>query len=469
MVFSDQSFVFLFMPIAILTCIAVLRTRLFHLAILFFSLTFFYWSSGALTLILIFSITLNYAGAYLIHWFRRRWVIGLLIFINIAVLAYFKYTYFVLGTAGFFGSEEVGKFAASIILPIGISFYTFQGVSYLIDVWRREVPPEPNIITFAAYQAFFPQLIAGPIVRYVDVTKDLHSPKFSADNFAAGAARFVLGLSKKVLVADAMASVAEAAFSQGTDLSFASAWLGAIAFTIQIYFDFSGYSDMAIGIALMFGVRFRENFNHPYAASTITEFWRRWHMSLSSWFRDYLYIPLGGNRLGAGRTYANLLIVFVATGIWHGAAWTFLLWGLYNGAFLILERLFLPRRLDGSIGMRMFYFFPVVIVGWALFQSPDLATFGTFVANMATPFTVGAFSLPPEMMVAFTPYSIAIFAFAIAAILMQGYARPAGVMLENATTPLAKFGRLSFIVTLAAVCMIFVLTQRYSPFLYFRF
>ena len=281
-------------------------------------------------------------------------------------------------------------FATGIVLPIGISFYTFQGLSYVIDVWRGTLPkPERNPILFAAYLAFFPQLIAGPIVRFGDVVADFHAPKLSADMFAAGAARFLVGLAKKVLVADLVAPIADAAFDQsGDSLTFAGAWIGSLAYTIQIYFDFSGYSDMAIGMCLMFGIRIPENFAHPYASRTITEFWRRWHISLSTWFRDYLYIPLGGNRAGAGRTYLNLVIVFLATGLWHGAAWTFVLWGLYHGAFLAAERALLGHRARDIplFWPRLAYSLPVIVVGWALFRSTDLPGFLQHFEAMVSPF-----------------------------------------------------------------------------------
>jgi len=385
-----------------------------------------------------------------------------------ASLAYFKYTAFLLDVFDFFGNSSIKDFASGIILPIGISFYTFQGISYLIDVWRKNVEPEPNLILYAAYQSFFPQIIAGPIVRYGDVYKCFRNPDISTDHFAGGAARFLHGLAKKVLIADTVSIVANAAFFSGGDMTFASAWLGALAFTIQIYFDFSGYSDMAIGLALMFGVRFNENFHHPYAASTITEFWRRWHISLSTWFREYLYIPLGGNRISPTRTYLNLLLVFIATGIWHGAAWTFVLWGLYHGGFLIVERILGIGRSTNPT-LRFVYFLPATIVGWALFQAPDIATFGRFIAGMFAPFSPGAFSLNDEMLLAFTPQAAMAFGIGIIAILAQGIVPPFGPILDKPGSLAHKTGRLGFIAVTAAITSIFVLPQSFSPFLYFRF
>ena len=340
----------------------------------------------------------------------------------------------------------------------------------MIDVWRRQVKAERNLVLFAAYKAFFPQLIAGPIVRYKDVEKDFHHPVLSPDIFAAGAGRFMVGLCKKVLIADSVAIIADASFAlSASEQTFVSAWIGALAYSIQIYFDFSGYSDMAIGLAMMFGIRFRENFNHPYAASTITEFWRRWHISLSSWFRDYLYIPLGGNRVGAFRTYVNLMIVFVTTGIWHGAAWTFVFWGVYHGIFLIGERLLLGGKAVASQTLRLLYFFPVVIVGWVMFRAPDMPAFFAHLRSMLLPLADGAWALPAGMQLTLAPQPVAAMLLACLLIVMQGQFRPAGVVVAEASSTLSRVVRLGFVAVSAIVCTIFVVPQFFSPFLYFRF
>lgn len=468
MVFSDQVFIFFFLPLALLICLPTRRTRFFTTSISLLSLTFFYWESGSLTLILIFSIFINYAGGLALLRHRKRNFLITLIIVNLSLLAYFKYTAFSLGVFGFFGDPTIEKYATGIVLPIGISFYTFQGISYLIDVWRGDTPPERNIITFTAYQSFFPQLIAGPIVRYADVKHDLNYPGTSPHLFAAGAARFLLGLCKKVLVADTVAPIANAAFFSGQELTFASAWIGALAFTVQIYFDFSGYSDMAIGLAAMFGVRFKENFNHPYTASTITEFWRRWHISLSTWFRDYLYIPLGGNRAGEWRTYINLSIVFILTGFWHGAAWTFILWGIYHGAFLIFERIFRIGQPPSQL-LRFAYFFPVTVIGWTLFQSPSLSRFGDFMRHMFSPFSKDALTMNTEMIVALSPQALLAFFVGLSALLLQDRFKPIGVSIQESASAEAKLVRTIFIAGAALTASIYVLPQDFSPFLYFRF
>ena len=450
-----------------------IRTPLFPWVVFGVSLLFYYWTSGYYTLLLVFSIALNFLGGLIIHRFHSKLLFGTLIFLNLALIAYYKY-------AGFFVSEIVPDFDAetiaffkSIVLPIGISFFTFQGISYLIDIRRREIEPQRNFVLFGAYLSFFPQLIAGPIVRFRDVRSDFLAPNLSVDMLAAGASRFTVGLTKKLLVADTMARVADAAFATPSgDLSFAGAWLGAIAYTIQIYFDFSGYSDMAIGIGMMFGIRFLENFNHPYASSTITEFWRRWHMSLSSWFRDYLYIPLGGNRRGTSRTFFNLMIVFCATGLWHGAAWVYVLWGLWHGGFLIIERIVLGDRAAalGSSMLRLFYLLPAVIFGWVLFRASDIGAFLSYSQSMLTPLSVGSFQLPLAMLAVVSPFEVIVLALASVMILMQGQYQPLGVVFGNpdAGRLIARV-RTMFMIWAGVVAAMFSLSNEFSPFLYFRF
>ncbi|WP_128292138.1 MBOAT family O-acyltransferase [Afifella aestuarii] len=473
MVFSSQVFVFFFLPAALFAGIATRHSRYFPLTVFLSSMVFFFWSSGALTLVFLASITINFLGALLIDKTRSRGVLIGVVAANLAILGFFKYTAFLLSNVDLTGLEFAKGFAADIVLPIGISFYTFQGISYVIDVWRGEVAAARNPILFGAYQSFFPQLIAGPIVRYRDVAADFRAPSASFDLFNAGACRFMMGLTKKVIIADTAARAADAAFGVANgDVTFATAWIGAIAYTIQIYFDFSGYSDMAIGIAMMFGIRFRENFNHPYAAKTVTEFWRRWHISLSTWFRDYLYIPLGGNRRGPARTYANLAIVFFATGLWHGAAWTFVLWGLYHGAFLILERLVWGRQAGDQRGalVRLVYLAPVVVVGWVLFKANDLAQFAAFLKAMASPLAGDAWSLAPLMVGALTPLTVLVLLLASAAALAQGQYTPLGVVVARpARSRFAEPARALFIAATGLLLALFILPQAYSPFLYFRF
>jgi len=472
MVFSDQIFLFLFLPIALALGLASVRTQSFHAGILCLSLTFFYWASGYQTLLLIASIAGNYVGARLLEAKRSVFLLALIIVFNLAVLMAFKYAGFAADVIASAAGTRPPEFLTSIALPIGISFYTFQGISYVVDVWRGEIPAEHNLLTFGAYISFFPQLIAGPIVRYRDVTAEFHRPAVSFDMFSAGAARFVLGLGKKVLIADKVAPIADAAFGQTGDLGFSAAVLGAVAYTIQIYFDFSGYSDMAIGLGQMFGVRFLENFNHPYAATTLTEFWKRWHISLSSFFRDYVYIPLGGNRKGRTRTLGNLLTVFALTGFWHGAAWNFLLWGLWHGSFLLFERMAsIAHRAEASSNLlRFLYFFPAVIFGWVLFRAPDIQTFGLYAKALLNPFSGGALLLPQHVAKALTPQAIVVLVAAAAIIVSQGRVAPMGPWIGDPNAADSRpFVRLLFTTVVFALCVTEVIPQSFSPFLYFRF
>ena len=325
MVFSDPIFLFFFLPVSILF-LCWTKGKLFLSLVFLFSLIFYFWGPQFIICVLVFYAIFNWLISFHCH---RKPVLILGLLVNFSILFFYKY----LGFAAVNIESSFGVILPAsiktIALPIGISFYAFQSASYLVDIYREDVKPSRNPLLFFAYLSFFPQLIAGPIIRYSDVYKDYLIPQRSVDNVYQGSLRFIHGLGKKVILADTCGRIADIAFQlPAEEMTFASAWIGTIAYTLQIYFDFSGYSDMAIGIGLILGIRFKENFDRPYSAATITEFWRRWHISLSSWFRDYLYIPLGGNRGGKLFTYRNLIIVFIVTGVWHGAAWTFILWGM---------------------------------------------------------------------------------------------------------------------------------------------
>jgi len=345
--FISPLFLWYFVPVVLL---AVLVTpRGWRNGVVAVASLFFYAAgAGPTTLLLLSSMTVNYLAGMVLEPARsklgendRKVVLAGVIAINLAALVVWKYAGFLTeqadNLARLFGG---GVQVAQVALPIGISFYTFHHISYLVDIHRGERAASRNPVAFIAYIAMFPQLVAGPIVRYREIADQLPQQRFHRlDDFAAGFPRFALGLTKKVIVADQLGPVVATCFDTSPhDMTFAIAWLGAIAYTLQLYFDFSGYSDMAIGLGRMLGFRLPENFARPYSSVTVTEFWRRWHMSLSRWFRDYVYIPLGGNRHGVAKTYRNLGIVFVLTGFWHGANWTFLVWGLYHGALLVIER-----------------------------------------------------------------------------------------------------------------------------------
>lgn len=499
MVFSDVAFVYFFLPVSLLFILPVLRSRLAPLVILIFSLGFFYWTSGLYTLLLVFSIALNYVVGLLLEKNRKQIFLFLAIALNVLLLVHYKYAGFLLGMLNLPEDSKLLTYSNSIILPIGISFYTFQGISYIVDVWRGDTDVERDPIRFGAYLSFFPQLIAGPIVRFKDVRNDFMNPKVSINNMLAGASRFSVGLFKKVVIADTAAQIADAAFSGAAgELGLAGAWVGALAYSIQIYFDFSGYSDMALGIALMFGIRIPENFNHPYAASTITNFWRRWHISLSSWFRDYLYIPLGGNRGGSGRTYINLLIVFAVTGIWHGAAWTFMVWGLWHGAFIIVERIALGKKaaVIENKALRYLYAFPVAVFGWVMFRAETLPQGLSYMGEMLNIFEPGALNFASQVFTPLNSVQILILVGGTVAMLTQGYYKPIGrwaallaypedqtgkkhtpLEAEQDNVPVASLNpriaaiSLRSVVTLLMLgcATLYIFSQAFSPFLYFRF
>jgi alginate O-acetyltransferase complex protein AlgI len=343
LVFSSPIFLFIFLP-ATLLLYFLAGKAVRNLLLLVISLVFYAWGEELYVLILLASIALNYLFGLGIDFAigrQRLWWLWGGVVGNLLLLGYFKYTGFILQNMGVENAA-----ALTPVLPIGISFFTFQALSYLIDLYYRRVQVQKNPLNLALYISLFPQLIAGPIVRYSEVEKEIIDRTVTRSDVAEGVQQFVRGLAKKTLLADPMGLVADRVFAiPEAGLTPETAWLGAICYSLQLYFDFSAYSDMAIGLGRIFGFKFPPNFNYPYTARSVTDFWRRWHMTLSRWFRDYLYIPLGGNRHGATRTYLNLWIVFLATGIWHGAAWTFIIWGAYHGAFLIIERLGLARVL----------------------------------------------------------------------------------------------------------------------------
>lgn len=374
MVFSSVTFLFLFLPI-VLGIHFVIPEKHRNSFLLFSSLFFYAWGEYNLVLVMITSILINFAFGIFIEKAQHNkndrrtnfWLLGG-VTINLAILGFYKYIQFLLDNLTKIGLDLNSDFS-HVTLPIGISFFTFQSISYLIDVHRKTIAAQRSIINLGMYIALFPQLIAGPIVRYVDILKEIQERHINAKLFKSGVDRFIIGFSKKVLIANNTGFIADKIFAvPGDELSSILAWLGILFYALQIYFDFSGYSDMAIGLGKMLGFNFKENFNYPYISSSIQEFWRRWHISLSSWFRDYLYIPLGGNRKGASRTLINLIIVFFLTGLWHGASWNFVIWGLFHGFFLILERITnfkLPKLFKP---LKHIYTLVVVLIGWVFFR-----------------------------------------------------------------------------------------------------
>lgn len=390
MIFSSITFLFFFLP-GVLLLVFALPQRLRNILLLLTSLFFYLWGEGTYLLVLLASILTNSLCGHLLtaqeggRHSRMILIIG--IFLNVAMLAFFKYANFFTNTLNpLLSSLHLPQLALnSRHLPIGISFFTFQAISYLIDISRQQVKPAKNPIDFALYLSFFPVILAGPILRYPQIANDLHSRSHNFHHFAEGIQRFIIGLAKKVLLATPLALMADQIFALPShELSPSLAWLGALCYTLQIYFDFSGYSDMAIGLARLFGFHLPENFNYPYVSRSIREFWRRWHISLSTWLRDYLYIPLGGSKQGMIRTFLNLLIVFLLCGLWHGANWTFIVWGLYHGFFLILERSKLEQwRMKIWSPLQQAQTLVIIMVGWVLFRSETLADAVHFLSLMA--------------------------------------------------------------------------------------
>jgi len=382
MVFSSTIFLFQVLPLTLLAYLLAGRS-VRNLVLLVASLIFYAWGENIFVLLMLFSITANYVFGLLIDRARKDGKSGKSALIgalaaNLGLLGFFKYANFIVenlnGILARLQLEPV--IFPEVHLPIGISFFTFQAMSYVIDVYRGDARVQKNPVNIALYISLFPQLIAGPIVRYHDISSQITRRATGIDDFSYGVRRFIIGLGKKVLVANVLGETADYIFSLPPDrVPVGLAWVGAVSYTLQIYYDFSGYSDMAIGLGRMFGFRFLENFNYPYISRSIREFWRRWHISLSSWFRDYLYISLGGNRKGPARTYLNLVIVFFLCGLWHGASWTFIVWGLYHGLFLVLERTvpvkFLLERLPRPL--QHIYTLMVVIIGWVIFRAETFA------------------------------------------------------------------------------------------------
>lgn len=454
MVFASPVFLFAFMPVAVLLCLvtrAAGKAALRNALLLLFSLLFYAWGEPVYVLMMIAAIAVNWLLAKRVPQSRAAFVAAVVL--DLGMLAVFKYLDMLI--SGFSWLARVDLPLASLALPVGISFYTFQIISYLVDVRRGDVPPETNLVDFAAYVSMFPQLIAGPIVRYTDVKADLGVAKMDVNEAAAGVRRFCVGLAKKVVIANTVAEMADSAFAMAGSLSFAAAWLGVVAYAIQIYFDFSGYSDMTIGLGKMLGFRFPENFDYPYISRSVREFWRRWHLSLSTWFRDYLYIPLGGSRSGRLRTFRNLLIVFTLCGLWHGASWSFALWGLWHGLFLCFERIPAVKRVQEKLPgwVNWLYAIVVVLLGWVLFRADDLGMAARYISDMFTLEGVWIDEIGSLQRW---------IALGLGALFSIKLPRP---KLNAFTETLYTIAALA----LMAVCAVYLAGGTYNPFIYFRF
>ena len=467
MVFSSLSFLTLFLPLTILLYFAVPR-RFRNLLLFLASLIFYAWGEPVYIVLMLFSSVVDYSHGLLMEKFDgrpgvRRALLISSVAINLSLLGFFKYAGLVVSTLNAALSLSIP--VPSVALPVGISFYTFQTMSYSIDVYRRNCPAQRDPIAFGCYVTMFPQLIAGPIVRYVDVMREINDRRETFEGFYLGIRRFLVGLAKKLILANGVGMLWDSVSAQpAASLSALSAWLGVLAYAFQIYFDFSGYSDMAIGMGWMFGFQFPENFRYPYVSRSVSDFWRRWHITLSTWFREYLYIPLGGNRVSVPRNIFNLAVVWMATGLWHGASWNFLLWGAYFGAVLIAEKFLYGKALSRAPGfVGWAYTALVVLVGWVFFALDDL---GRGAAYLGAMFGGGAG---------------AVDAYALRALLNYGAVL---LLCAAASTPLASgalerlrarrpraHSALTYALVIAgfALCLIYVVDAGYNPFLYFRF
>lgn len=464
MVFSSLIFLWVFLPI-VLSLYFLAKDNYRNLILLIASLIFYAWGEPVYVLVMIISIIINYICGLKIgveDEKSRKLALIIGIVINLALLGVFKYSgFFTENVNAIFGlNVEVKKLA----LPIGISFYTFQSVSYLVDIYRRAVQPQRNILKMGLFISFFPQLIAGPILKYYDIASQIDERKVSFSLFNEGAIRFIQGLAKKIIIANIMAKTADEIFALGIDdISTPMAWIGITAYTFQIYFDFSGYSEMAIGLGKMFGFHIQENFNNPYIAKSIKDFWRRWHISLSTWFKEYLYIPLGGNRDGTIATYRNLMIVFFLTGLWHGASWNFVVWGIFHGCFLVLERMlpiekFLRFRLFQSI-----YTLLIVMVGWVFFRAENLTQALAYLNRMFVPYKTTEYAqyLTNEFVM------VAIVAFITSGFLTLFY--NAIPVKAEYKAQLIAYIKPVFCIVISYVSILMLASNTYNPFIYFRF
>ena len=466
MVFSSTIFLCVYLPLVLLGYyICPKKGR--NLFLLIVSLVFYAWGEPKYVFLMIFSILVNYIFGRLMDKNRGRQkrmklLLVLSVVIDIGLLSVFKYTDFIITNVNaIFGSSFD---LLNIALPIGISFYTFQAMSYTIDVYRNDVRVQKNLIDFGMYITMFPQLIAGPIVRYADVQDQLAERSVTTADFSEGVMRFVVGLGKKVLLANQMGAVWSDIYALGGDVSALMAWTGAIAYTFQIYFDFSGYSDMAIGLGRMFGFKFPENFRYPYQSVSITDFWRRWHITLSTWFKEYLYILLGGNRRGLARQALNLLIVWSLTGFWHGAGWNFVMWGLYYFVILFIEKLFLLKALDKLPKFfRHVYALLLIIIGWVIFASDDVSVLLPYLGSMFG--ANGAIGGMDVYTLLTKAVLLIICCIASTELPKKLFLSAAGAMNEKAAFTLKSV----LMIALLALSMILLIGDSYNPFLYFRF
>jgi len=456
MVFSSAIFVFGFLPLVFL-CYFIAPKKIKNYVLLIFSLIFYIFGGPKFIVLLLSVVLINYLGALLIDKYKSKLWLVVTVALNLGILGYFKYLdFFITSFNKVFGSH-INTFG--IILPIGISFYIFQALGYTIDVYRKEVKVQKNFFLLLFYVSFFPQLVAGPIVRYKTVEKEIRERKTSIEDISDGIERFILGLAKKVIIANQVGALADIIFKSGSVGSLISL-LGAIAYMLQIYFDFSAYSDMAIGIGRVFGFHFLENFNFPYIASSVTDFWRRWHISLSSFFRDYVYIPLGGNRVSKGRWIFNIFVVWALTGLWHGASWNFVLWGLYYFVFLLIEKLWLGKYLEKTKVLKHVYTLIIVLFGWVIFRCESLDSIILFTKDLFS-FKLGDIN---TFLIYLETYAIYLIAGLI-------FSTPIYYVITDKFKDKVWFNAIKYVglLGLFMISVCFLAKSAFNPFIYFRF
>ena len=468
MVFSSMTFLWIFLPIVFVLSLIVRNIKIQNIILLIFSLLFYAWGEPAYLLILLASVVMNWGFGLLMEYFEehKKAILVVSLIGNIGIIGYFKYCNFILGTIDSILPISLPRFEIS--LPIGISFFTFQAMSYIIDLYRGQYKAQKSLLNLALYISFFPQLIAGPIVKYKDIEEQILERNSNLEKRATGFRRFIYGLGKKVIISNILAEIVDTIYTMDLqDINGSMAWIAAICYMLEIYYDFSGYSDMAIGLGRMFGFEFLENFNYPYISSSIKEFWRRWHISLSSWFRDYLYIPLGGNRKGNFRTYLNLIIVFAVTGLWHGASWTFVIWGLYHGFFLIVERIGFGKVLSKSKILGTIYSLIVVVIGWVFFRADSIHFALAFIKRMVLPWNYGAASAVMGTMLT-TKAIIVLIIGIVAAGPFQKLFELKG--LNNVSVKWKNsIVEALYLFMVLFYCILLLANDTYNPFIYFRF
>lgn len=469
MVFSSYVFLFFFLP-SLIVIYFLSPPKWKNIVLLVYSLVFYAWNVPSYLLLLVCSIAVNWMAGVLIHKYESvpkaaKMVLTGAIVVNCLILGYFKYSNFFIQNLNVLLYKEIPLL--NVTLPIGISFYTFQGLSYVIDVYRKDGRYQKNPLNVALYISLFPQLVAGPIVRYDSIAQQLDCRNNSIEKTSYGLQRFTFGLAKKIILADTFGIIADYAF-EANYLTAGLAWMGAISYTLQIYFDFSGYSDMAIGLGRIFGFDFCENFNYPYISKSITEFWRRWHISLSTWFRDYIYIPLGGNRVSAGRHIFNMLVVWFATGLWHGASWNFVLWGLYYFVWLLLEKYVFPKiPLHLPSFIKWIYTILVIVVGWVLFRAQNL---DSAVKYLKTMFGTGIFTT--ESIQEFLRFALNYkYFFILGVVFSTPIFRKIYAILERKFDASVLYGMIKYggVFLLFLLSCLYVVASSYNAFIYFQF